>query len=618
MSEQTYTVTLKLLGPILTQGAAAAAPGIDAPMAVTQDGHYCLPWSLVRGRMRQSLEELRGAAGADAIPLEPADCFGTEPDKAAVAEKSGNVLPNRGRISVGDFASSLKANSRVRHRIAISSETRAVKKGALMVMEAPFATGQEVPFTGKVRVFLPENVNAVAMGRHLQAIFRWATAFGGQRIIGFGRLVGAEVQLDPSAGSTPAAAVRTGHTRLAVTLKPEAPFCFAWHKTSSDNLYQSRHFIPGAAIKGAVAERWRRLTGKGPRVPVREFADKERAELAAHFDGLVFRDAFPTVAGKSRAPVIPASAVRIRQQPADQPFYDVALCDGPRLIGGDAPAFSIDWKYKDTGPVQKHFGIASPRTLTRLRNGMDRDTLRTEDEKLFAQELVAPCSADPAEPQYDWRSEVDASYITDPAVRAKVLTQLADLMGAGLSSLGKTKVWAQTTLAPTPTRDLPEALGGGLYVVTLQTAALLADPFTTPGPATARDMHSAYNKDWTQLSGGSLSLVRHFGRQSLAGGYYLHSTFRKGKPYNPWLLTDPGAVFVLRVEPGKETTAHEFLTKALRAGLPLPDWARTRYGHTWRECPFLPENGYGEIAVNQPCHTEFQPPHSDSDVITVL
>jgi hypothetical protein len=41
-------------------------------------------------------------------------------------------------------------------------------------------------------------------------------------------------------------------------------------------------------------------------------------------------------------------------------------------------------------------------------------------------------------------------------------------------------------------------------------------------------------------------------------------------------------------------------------GLPLPVWALAEYGQynreLWETCPFVPENGYGEIAVNLAWH----------------
>ncbi|MFQ5741493.1 MAG: hypothetical protein ACE5JX_21050, partial [Acidobacteriota bacterium] len=75
-------------------------------------------------------------------------------------------------------------------------------------------------------------------------------------------------------------------------------------------------------------------------------------------------------------------------------------------------------------------------------------------------------------------------------------------------------------------------------------------------------------------------------------------------PYAPYLLTTSGSVFVLRET--KEVVRSE-LEKWLRGGLPLPGWAVKRYGDSWRTCPFVRENGFGEIALNLPCHTQSKP-----------
>ena len=44
----------------------------------------------------------------------------------------------------------------------------------------------------------------------------------------------------------------------------------------------------------------------------------------------------------------------------------------------------------------------------------------------------------------------------------------------------------------------------------------------------------------------------------------------------------------------------------MSGGLPLPKWALAEYGQynraLWENCPFVPENGYGEIAVNLAWH----------------
>ena len=58
MLHVTLTVTLTLKGPILTRSTSGDKPGVDAPMARDSQGRFYLPFSLVRGRLRQTWEEL--------------------------------------------------------------------------------------------------------------------------------------------------------------------------------------------------------------------------------------------------------------------------------------------------------------------------------------------------------------------------------------------------------------------------------------------------------------------------------------------------------------------------------------------------------------------------------
>ena len=54
-------VKLTLVGPLFTQATNPGASGIDAVMARDRDGRPYLPYSLVRGKLRQSLEALQNA-----------------------------------------------------------------------------------------------------------------------------------------------------------------------------------------------------------------------------------------------------------------------------------------------------------------------------------------------------------------------------------------------------------------------------------------------------------------------------------------------------------------------------------------------------------------------------
>ena len=57
-------ITLTLFGPILTESSAAGEPGIDSPVARNAGGDVILPFSLVKGRVRQSWDELSNQSRA--------------------------------------------------------------------------------------------------------------------------------------------------------------------------------------------------------------------------------------------------------------------------------------------------------------------------------------------------------------------------------------------------------------------------------------------------------------------------------------------------------------------------------------------------------------------------
>ena len=92
----------------------------------------------------------------------------------------------------------------------------------------------------------------------------------------------------------------------------------------------------------------------------------------------------------------------------------------------------------------------------------------------------------------------------------------------------------------------------------------------------------------------------------MAGGDYIFRRFMGGNNYMPFLLTDAGSVFVF--ESVHAEGAEEKVREWHEQGLPVPGWAMERYkrgdlpGSHWSNCPYTPENGYGEIAVNLAVH----------------
>jgi hypothetical protein len=149
---------------------------------------------------------------------------------------------------------------------------------------------------------------------------------------------------------------------------------------------------------------------------------------------------------------------------------------------------------------------------------------------------------------------------------------------------------------------------------------LLCDP--------QQELHQAYGETWQQLSNNSLEMVRFFATQTLAGGHYLWKRFQdrrttsgEPQPYQPYLLTNAGSVFVLKPVANREQTAQEHIKQWFNTGLPIADNLLERYAlsaevqNQWQQCPYISQNGYGEVAVNLPIHWELRPQEGDFEPI---
>lgn len=598
MLEVTFTIRLTLRGPILTQATAIGAIGIDAPMARDSAGQYYLSFSLVRGRLRQSWVELNEAT-ADALPAqgEIDDLLGPSSEKITDRE------PQRGRLLFSDFRH--KGNSEqsgILHRIRIDSARGAAVKGALQVIESPFAAGQHVPFTGTISFRVSTAAEADRIRSLLVSGLRWTANFGAERTVGFGRLVNVEVLGEDRQliDVTPAPVSASGAAVLHLAIRPLAPFCIAKRRVSP-NLFESDTILSGGVLRGALATTLKSQCGLARDAAIDANVPSPWQELGAHFNHIRFTHAFPAPEYVKRVLYRPVVAPLSLVKDAAGNLYDVALCERPGLIGTPlrAPSFAVDWKESDD--VAASFGWAAPGRELRVRTAIDRTRRRAEDEKLFAYDMVVPTGC-------LWYGTVDLRQVPAGPARAAVETQLRTLLSRGLWSIGKTKAAAEVDILPSIDPHYPSTLDliDNLWVVILQTPALLCDSAPLNEESGGEELFAAYDAVWQEMSGGTLRLRRFFASQSLAGGY-LSLRFQPGKPYNPFLLTDAGSVFVLQAT-GDIPPAQAVIKDWLDNGLPLPQWAKGRYGERWSTCPFLPADGFGEIAVNLPCHTEKQPP----------
>jgi hypothetical protein len=256
-------------------------------------------------------------------------------------------------------------------------------------------------------------------------------------------------------------------------------------------------------------------------------------------------------------------------------------------------------------------GRSAPVEIFVTRSEIDDLSQRTAEGQLFTYKFYAP--HDLAQQPIEWICNADFAAIEDTALRQVVCQQFASAVQQHLHRLGKlgrmvqVAVHAGPALAAAP---CGACVQDGLALVTLQSDAVMLDPEVVRALAAGSDLQQAYAAYWNNLSGGSLELADFFAQQGFEGGYLYHRRIGAAERlvhpnrYRPYYLTLAGSVFKLRVV--DEALATTCLTRLLAGGLPLPPWAIAEYGQYerdfWENCPFVPENGYGEIAVNLACH----------------
>lgn len=588
-------VTLTLEGPVLSRATEPGNPGIDSPVARDASGRPVLPFSLVQGRLLQAWEEIGEAIGVSRQRRE--ELLGK-----ASGDENGDWSPHTGRLFFSDFVAAEKGGSQIDTSVSLDRDRHAAKDGALRHLEIPFPPGRRIAFRGQVRFLAGDGEDAREIAAQVEQGLRWVPFYGAERTVGFGRVVGLAAELELQELREPPAGAASTSDRLELALTFRSPFCLAL-RPEGGNLFQGSEVVPGGALKGTLARMIRELFGLGRGAAIAGNLPAPYAELSRHFSALRFTHAFPAERQGARPAAIPLSTVVVKAGEVDR-WCDVALCPGPVLIDGRAPSFAVDWKRPQEGEARRRFGWPEVDRELRLRTAIDRVYRRAEDEKLFGYEAVRPGDL-------VWRAAVDLADVPE-ADRPAVVGQLLAVLKLGFQGVGKTgaeaaveeRPRAQEGATPAPLTDRG---GRRVWLVTLQTPALLADPAGLGEGAGDRELHAAYAAAWRGLGGPTgLELVRFFSQERLVGGYQTQR-FRKARgagaetSYRPYLLSEAGSVFVLAAE--DEAKAAALLDGWMRHGLPLPGWVRERYGDTWQTNPFTRQDGYGEIAVNLPWHS---------------
>jgi hypothetical protein len=586
VTERAWRVRLRLRSPFLSQGLGQVRLGVDASFARAPGGdRLTIPGTLLRGLLRHILMDIADETGGTAVDdAAIGRWLGRESDPAGQARDA----PWRGLVQVEDLVCDAEPDPEASlTRIAVDRETGSVRAGHLQVIELPFPVGREVEFHGLVR-FAGDGADAVAFERTLKLALDLLPAVGAFRSAGFGRVATVSLADETPAPRAPgAAAPFAGWTSALLVLRFLDPFCVN-AETPDGNIFLSADEVPGAVIKGALAQRLAADPGW-------------QRDVAPHLHALGIGHAHVTCwddwveSGVTPAPRPRAAPLSLVAGDKGDPLHDM-LAGAPPWMA--PPRFQIDWKGKDLERLPEHLRRRELRHEARTRTAVHPEHGGPDPARLFSVHAILP------EDDLRWVARLWQGGA--PAASFAVL--LAHLDGLVLNGIGKTKARAALAVRPEAQLEAAVAYGPDRYALCLETPALLHDLAVLRAAASLEASYACY---WAQASQGALALVpgRFFARQRLVGRYlairYPPPALRPGwrpppnpaqTPYEPYLLTEPGSVFLLNAM--DTARAPRVVAHWLERGLPLP--ASLAPTATWENCPFLPAAGYGAVRCARP------------------
>ncbi len=627
-------VSLYLKAPLLSSGGEDAARGLSRRFFRNAQDQLVLPGSHVKGKLKEALREL--------LPLLKQ---WSESDLDSWFGKDTEDHPTHVqhvRLHFSDFILGQSQDPRAdQHRthIAINTKTGTSRENFLLTLEALFPSGTLTEWRGTISFFAADQVAAEAMRAKLETGLRWITAMGGIKGSGYGRLEKVTSKLETPKPAPSGLSIDSDQRFYHLIFEFDSDL-FVGGVVNKTNYRESQRVIPGAVIKGALAKFINELCGAPVQAPI----DQSNVAVAQQFEHLVkafanlrISHAFPAPPGQNSRPVtIPLSVVKDSQGN----YCDVALCHEAGIDqSGKAPEFQIDWK--DPNAKDADFGWAQCTFVNKTRTRIEPQTRTAKAEALYTFQYLSPFArhsttpdeapaqrADGKEAELKDRSTAPdktsparirwIANVTLPAENPQeIAAELRQALDAGWCFLGKRR--ARFRVAPRPNHApayIPQQEQGllvnGLAVISLQTEALLFDAYENARNEEVFDVHALYKKYWHEATSGACEMTEvFFARQQFSGGYVARQfqTLTEGK-YYPFVLTSAGSVFVLRA---LDKHAHGELKKLHESGLPLPKAIKAKLAgkgvpedRIWQHCPFVPENGFGEININLKWHWQNQ------------
>lgn len=602
-------IKITVLGPLLTAAAGGGGYGLDKAFHRDAQGHLVIPASHIKGKVRMALEELEPHFPAGGSRPEIVRWFGVGSDGGDF-----RYAPARGLLTFSDLSCETAGSEAKRTRVTIHPETRTALDKQLRELEEPYASGMRGVWKGTVTFYAEDAEKAQATANAIQVGLRWLTTLGGEKGVGYGRIVAASVsrpELEAVAHLPPLQLADSDSLHLRIT--PLTPVLVGEGKNRRTNYIESKHEFAGGVIKGALATCLNQAYGVEPVYRALDEATivdyPKLAALAAlvkHFSVIRITHAFPVQRGRPRPVRKPISTVQQGETEWDTALTDDAI----PLPNGQAPSYFVDWKAGES-----YWGAAVPEMIYETRVEIEDDTQRALEGQLFTYAFC--CPQDEEGNDLEWICNVSFAGV-DSEERAVVKRQFGMAVQQHLRHLGKLGRAIQVSIvdeaAPNAQRERPSGQDE-IVLITLQSDALMLEAAQVGLLAPGEDLSELYRAFWAEIAREDglppcLELVDFYAHQGFRGGYLYHRYLGAGEQvtgsgrYRPYYLTRAGSVFKLRVR--DQERAAQLLMRWRKRGLPWPAWAMQEFGQAgrrlWENCPFVPENGYGEIAVNLAWH----------------
>jgi len=572
-----WTLSLSVISPFLTQGYTGQF-GVDTVAARNYQGNVYIPGSLLKGVFRSVLKDY------DTVPEENLgemqalrdaarkilQWLGQGSDKNN-AEIDTNI-PHRGCVNFSDLtAENGESDARnILYRIAIDDFTGAVKQGSFQVIELPYPVGEAISFEGIVRFQGTEN-EADLFKEALRKALSLVPAIGAFKSVGFGRIDQQQgIKLSPLGKpqklqeSSP---VRSFNENgyISVRMSFDRPIVMSAQRVTN-NLFKGQVIFPGSVLKAALAEKINLMEDK------RKFTDLLSAVRFSH--------SYPVKKESDdlseTAFLLPLSVYVTQKN--DTEFGDY-LFDQPnqnhRL--SEEFVFQNDWKEKKFTQASELLGCdKSPGFEMRTRTKISQETqIAFDDEdggQLFSYQSVI---AD----KHDWVCNLylDPDVVFPDSLKAEFL----DILSGHIFQIGKSKAYCEISLFERSPEDNPAYQTGDDILITLKTDGLLLN---IDEVRNSKNIETLYRDYFSALG---LELKDYMASQKMSGGY-LAMRYGEETHYKPWLLTERGSVFRVRIEEKCNLMA------LVNNGLPVGE----NMSGDWRKNPYIPQNGYGEIVVN--------------------